>query len=346
MTKSEKTIYIILGIICVVGIVLYIFISHNVISWNGNSNLDSVVSIPVHDSVVQDQQIAESKKDLLFIAQVGKENNAHYLKFSIFDPVDSSILFTRTVYPENNIGNRRYNNGHVYTRFIPATYDVYFTTHGNKVNPPCPPNSYECYGDPVCPATGECIENILWRINMNDSASPEKVYSNIVTSNVYNPKITIPGVGDFVVNEIESYTSPDKRYTLSVKMGTARFSIRDNVSGEVKELSDLHPQNVKIVWDTESKGIFYITKLTPATSSNLYGVSGVRYRNLTTGEDVAVFTGPTQIFSADEKYLVGSSRVEGKHELYLIDITTNERVPVPAVLTENIHGYDLLQLFK
>lgn len=323
MTKGEKTIYVILGIVCAGAVVLFVLISQGFISWKGNPRIHSTVPTSVPDSNVQDQQqVVESKKNLLFVAQVAKGGEFRPLTFSIFDPIKASVVAKRTIYPENNIGLRRYNNDFIYTKFIPLTQDVYYVTDGNKVPITCPPNAYECYGDPVCPPQGECVENILWKINMKNSAPPEKVYSNTVTSTIYNPLISISEIGDF-----------------------AGPSAREGVPSYKYTMQSSAPNLPKGVGDVEGKGVFYIVTLTSGSASNPDGVHGIRYRNFGTGEDTDIITGPSKIWSVNKDYILASSEIGGKNDIYLVDLTTMQRISIPSTLTENVQGYDLLRLF-
>ena len=293
-------------------------------------------------------QPALENTDKLFIVQTYSSNDGgetDILRVGIFDPVNNKLVSYREV-KTDPISVHSYNNGFSYFIFSPTKMELYFMTNGNTVIDNCG-NEDAC--DMICPKTGECISARVYKININDSNPPEKIYDYIVNPPVYYVhEFSVPGVGSFSADENNS-VSIDKLKSYEAIPSGSFFNIF--INGIKKVFNTTLPiANYNALWAKDSNLLFYV-----ARNGNQFN-NQLRSINISTGEDQPIVDNIGYVYdsSYSGKYIAvqaekwnKSDVISVERELIIYDLQNKSILNIPDQFKPIIHGgYDLVQWLK
>jgi hypothetical protein len=280
-------------------------------------------------------------KDKLFVAQTYDD----YLRIGVFDPSLNKLISYKEVKINPVMPVHSYNDGGIYLRFSPQTKDVYFVVRGNVDYNHCDEGGCDYL---ICPKIGECKPSIVYKVNINDSNSPVKIYDYVVDKSPFVSEFSVPSVGSFNVDDDNSI-SPNGLYSYKYSHGFIDLTIEGQ-----KEIKTLAIQNSHGIWSKDSKKFFYLE----SKKAEVNTTGDVRSLDTSTGKDTLVLTGKglSKLWdlSYSGKYLAAEIfkvylNKEKERGLLVYDLENKKELILPEQFKQQeseSSGYDLVEWFR
>jgi hypothetical protein len=290
--------------------------------------------------------ISKNPVDRVFFAK----NDKSFLRLSVFNPSNNTIEYSREIdiNPLELVSHyNEFYNQDSYIRFFPETYDVYFLVNGNT--------GYDCGEDgctrPTCPPIGDCVQFVVYKINLKDLNSPSLVYEHRVDrSAVLQPRFNIPDLGFFGITD-EDYANGKHSFLYQLVSPNGLYHYTNDY-GPVLELFikngkklQVPVTNYLVIWSKDSSKLIYIADKKSLSAGESY----VRFIDTSTGKDEGLMSPDAKVqgllgMSYSGRYIAFNRNVDNvlpntgyQNQLAIYDLQSKNSLILPYPLTL---GYD------